>query len=646
MTPLAAVRALKPHRANGIKRDAGEEYFLDRGEARHLAQFKLVELLPEPVSPFERPAGRMLRTEQLPARETQEVVACLNIWNDLAALRRTMPTWYDHVDTVIAVDGAYVSTGRPGPSTDGTVEFLKSQSKVILIESPAGGWPDQNAKRNAYLELACSADALDDLLFVVDADEFVTGAEQLRAAADFEVGWVRIESPLYKRPYGQPRLFRARPDLQYRGRHHWVYRGDELLATHQYGGLADHAAVPLTIRNARGLGHDNDRANAKRLHAMVQTTMEAPLASSVAGADNDRKDTAREALRIAQVAKYDAGLAVSRFHTALNATTPHSSVYFSNREGRPYGAPGQHDLEDAYLMDSTIAEADVLHCHLTLGSARLEQLAAAKMLVLHHHGSMLRQAPDFHRAMADHHRALVLVSTLELLQYAPNATWLPNPIPVARYTRIRNAQFVGSRTFRVAHSPSKRHLKGTDVFLAVCEKLRAGGLPIEPVLIEGMAHGEGLARKATCDAAFDAFFIGIQCSGLEAAAMGMPVIAGDAFAAERYRDLVGEVPYTYANDAEQLEHQLVRLVRDEEFRMAEAYRVRGYVESFHDEAAVALRYLDLLDESFGWRQRLALKKPDPQHIDKPAPETPAKAPVTVPAKPEPKKPRRRPTRTA
>jgi hypothetical protein len=122
--------------------------------------------------------------------------------------------------------------------------------------------------------------------------------------------------------------------------------------------------------------------------------------------------------------------------------------------------------------------------------------------------------------------------------------------------------------------------------------------------------------------------------------------AGDRrrrYAAEQYRAIVGEVPYTYANTAAELEAQLVRLVRDEAFRMPKQYRVRSYVEAWHDEAAVAVRYLDLLDERFAWRERLALKKPE--HIEKPAPVTPPAPPVQVPEKKPPRTPRKRPTRT-
>jgi hypothetical protein len=203
---------------------------------------------------------------------------------------------------------------------------------------------------------------------------------------------------------------------------------------------------------------------------------------------------------------------------------------------------------------------------------------------------------------------------------------------VAEYRRVR-AGYQPGPTFRVAHSPSKRHLKGTEAFLAACATLQARGLALEPVLIEGMRYTQSVALKATCDAVFDSFWLGIQCSGLEGAAMGLPVIAGDAFTAGRYREIVGHVPYTFADDEAGLTEALERLVVDADWRRAEADRVATYCETWHDEAAVALRYLDLLDLAFNWRQALTggRIRQRPLVARPPVPRTPGERIVTVPA---------------
>jgi hypothetical protein len=256
--------------------------------------------------------------------------------------------------------------------------------------------------------------------------------------------------------------------------------------------------------------------------------------------------------------------------------------------------------DDHLRLTELLRTADVLHCHLDY--AGLYRLGRQQFpwTVIHHHGTMYRTAASTYNGIDAMNAGLRLVSNLELLQYGEGLRFLPNPVPVAWYRRLRQAH--GTSAFRVAHSPSRRALKATDVFLRACTRLHADGLTIEPVLIENRTHADGLRIKGTCDAAFDSFWLGMQCSGLEAAAMGMPVIAGDTDCLREYGDWLGQTPYTFANTEDQLVEQLVRLATDRSFYDAETARVAGYVTAHHDEAAVALRYLDLLDEAFQWRQ--------------------------------------------
>lgn len=543
-------------------------------------------------------AGRELGSEQLDHTPAgYRVVACLNVWNDRAALEQTLPTWIDHVDHVIAIDGAY------GPfeslSDDGTAEFLKSFPKVAFWH---GTRMSQVEKRSQFFELTGEG----DLLLVVDADEMLHGPlNALRSESRLDVGWVRVSGPLYQRPYGQPRVFRWQPNLHYRGRHHWIYTGDRLLATHQYGGIGfEHRLVSLSIENRRGLGHAIDRADAKQQHASRQLAAEAKLIAAPHTAMSDAKLGRRESLRIVMAAMRDDGLAPSRLHTALNRTTPHSSLLFKAEPG-PFGVPEGYSTKDRALFEKALVDADIVHCHVSfLNTTAVTTKRQA--VVIHHHGTHFRRHVGQLTAEANNRGALVLVSNLELLTYAPDAEFLPNTVPVARYRRLVNdirRWRVNDATdsFRVAHSPSRREKKGTAEFLRACERLKARGYPITPVLIEQQPHSVSLAVKAACDAAFDSFWLGMQCSGIESAAMGLPVIAGDAQVAERHCQRYGYVPYTFANTEEELEHQLAKLMDDSEYRAAEATRVADHVLEHHDESAVALRYLDLLDQSFGWR---------------------------------------------
>jgi hypothetical protein len=174
--------------------------------------------------------------------------------------------------------------------------------------------------------------------------------------------------------------------------------------------------------------------------------------------------------------------------------------------------------------------------------------------------------------------------------------WLPITVPVARYERLSKVPPLSSPAggFRIAHCPTKRSNEGTDIFLRVCDKLQQRGLPVIPVLMERLTQKDALERKATCDATFDSFWLGIQTSGLEGGAMGHPVIAGDPDVKRLYEQHVGYCPYTYANDATDLERVIERLVLDTDYRAAEAARVAGYVRQYHDYPAVARRYDEML----------------------------------------------------
>jgi hypothetical protein len=182
--------------------------------------------------------------------------------------------------------------------------------------------------------------------------------------------------------------------------------------------------------------------------------------------------------------------------------------------------------------------------------------------------------------------------------------YLPIPMPVADYAALaaEREPWAGigtGRRFRVAHSPTRREIKGSNDFETAVQYLREHeGLPIEAVLIEGKEHGEALRLKATCDATFDSFWLGMQGSGLEAAAMGQAVLAGDAEAAAEAAQLnAGAVPWTFAADRPALVSALRALVCDPAHYRAEAERVTRYVALTHDYPAVGARYAHILTEA-------------------------------------------------
>lgn len=539
--------------------------------------------------PWTEPGGDLSAVPDRPGGWSR-VVACLNVWNDVEELRANWDSWYPFVDHVIAVDGVYAGTNVEKPySTDGTLEFL-AKHRNVEIRTTDTPWKDQRVKRTAYFEYGQAG----DLLFVVDADEYVEGGVVLRSVPALDVGWVSYRSPVYQRSQHTPRLFRWRPGLRYAGRHHWIYCGDTPVTTHQQGAAGwEHRAVDLSFWNSRGGHRPTERQQVVSAARIQQVEEEWKVGEHV---------TAHEPLRIVQSGPFDPGNVVYRLHSAINTTTPHTSVMATGHMG-PYNPPRQYDFErDRLVLRDLITSADVMHYHVMRVADKYVGVNPPRIQVMHHHGTEYRRDPELWN-QCDHGMALRLVSNVELLQYGEGLQFLPNPVPVARYRRLWNPPKRG--VFRLAHSPSKPSLKGTSVLVSVVERLQREGLPIELVLIQDVSLKESLAQKATCHACFDSFWLGMQCSGLEAAAMGMPVLAGDLDCKREYEELEGEVPYTWVSDTT-LADVLAQLATNKRLYQQEANRVHQYVTMRHDYGAVTAHYLALLQSAAAWRDVMAI----------------------------------------
>lgn len=541
----------------------------------------------------------------------KRIVAVLNIWNDAPDLRRNVDSWSNYVDECVILDGAYSGIEVAEHSSTDSPEVELGHIPWCKVPPPKGGWPDQCAKRSAMFDHTEEG----DLIVLIDADEAWYGLEALRDAPFMDVGWVQYTSPIYSRAQHQHRVFRWMPDMAYKGRHHWIYQGDKVVATGQQGGPG------YLHRNLDGIGFHNSRgqhrpAERRRLagaHREKQHREEMKVGTTAVG---------HEPLRIWQAGPIDPGATIYRLHSAINSTTPHMSAMATEVQ-EWLEEPRQFRLGTDRPFSQLAAAADVVHLHVSDLGLKYVNDPNSKAVVMHHHGTDFRLQPEKWNRKDRERDALRLVSNLELLQYGENLHWLPNPIPVEQYAALAGPRLSldlirDQGPLRVCHSPSKRAIKGTEEFLEACKKLK--GL-VEPVLIEHTSHAECLKIKATCHACFDSFDLGIQNSGLEAAAMGMPVIAGDQDVADAYRSMTspplpGVIPYTFTlTDVRTLAATMEALATDEVMYRKEAAFAHQFVTEYHDYGAVTARYLALLEDKFGWRRKL--KMGDPQLLGRP-----------------------------
>lgn len=377
------------------------------------------------------------------------------------------------------------------------------------------------------------------------------------------------------------------------------------------------------------------------------------------------------ALRIAQGCAYDPGSAVYRFHSAVNETTPHASLFVRMGHSNPYTDYRQIDHWDDYdVLRQAIAECDVAHCHIDYCMVDLAHVPMREgaVLIRNYHGSVAPN-PLFDAAAHEDARrrlfqierdrelgAVIVGARLDHLLEGDDIAWLPMTQPVHRYAALRArlrsyTPFGIQRPMRIGHSPTAPKIKGTADLLAAVEALQRRGRKVELCLIEKQSHRRALEIKAGCDVFFDSFFLGIQGSGLEAGAMGIPVVAGDAKLRALHEQHVGHCPYVYANDRPSLERALEQLF-DPVFYQAAAETVRSYVWGWHSYEAVAAKYLRILSARSA---RLATKiaeaqraEPDPDDepaaTERPPITTPKAEPVRAPVRERATRPARQPAR--
>jgi glycosyltransferase involved in cell wall biosynthesis len=311
------------------------------------------------------------------------------------------------------------------------------------------------------------------------------------------------------------------------------------------------------------------------------------------------------ALKVLQLTSYDPGSSVYRYSSAANVAGL-TSVLVRYGHSNAHCDLRDYDTEvDARILDVLYDTADVVHSHMdyyVLRNILRKGTRDGLMQALTYHGSVdpsnVAGSIRVNEGKNDDRMDAIVFGARPYHHRYGVKHWLPIPMPVDDYQVLAKEEKRTGKVFRVAHSPTMRRIKGTQEFLKACDYLKMHeGINIEPVLIENLEHGEALRLKASCDAVFDSFWLGMQGSGLEGGAMGMPVLAGDPEAQNDLIKLGIPVPWTIANDETGLRDALAKLATDRTFYAAEAARVHAYVRQYHDYPVVGKKYADILTEA-------------------------------------------------
>lgn len=249
--------------------------------------------------------------------------------------------------------------------------------------------------------------------------------------------------------------------------------------------------------------------------------------------------------------------------------------------------------------------ADVVHLHHGFLSAdRLVNGRYAgkrlrhKKYVIEFHGTGFRESPEGFLNEVRDRGALPVVSTLDLWLLAPSETeWLPQPQNVEALSRMRHKRDDGR--VLVAHAPTNRQIKSTDLLIKAVERLQAEGFPVELDLIERVPWNECLERKSKADIYFDQVILGYGCNALEAWGMGIPVIAGAADETlDEMERRFGHLPFYHATE-ETIYDALKELVESRELREQYGQIGHDYVRRYHDEPVVVEQLKRLYRRAMG-----------------------------------------------
>jgi glycosyltransferase involved in cell wall biosynthesis len=203
-----------------------------------------------------------------------------------------------------------------------------------------------------------------------------------------------------------------------------------------------------------------------------------------------------------------------------------------------------------------------------------------KKIILHYHGDDVRGKGSrcFHSMFADR----ILVSTPDLLEWSPNAVFVPNPINLEKFQYVGVKAHPGS--VKIIHAPSDRLVKGTEYIIKAVEGLKADGYDVELILVENMPYQQAVELYREADVVVDQLIVGWYGSfAVECMALGKPVCV---YIRQDLLSYFQEMPMVNTSPS-RLENDLRRLLEDIGALQDMSRKVRKYAEQVHDSEKIA-----------------------------------------------------------
>lgn len=305
-----------------------------------------------------------------------------------------------------------------------------------------------------------------------------------------------------------------------------------------------------------------------------------------------------------------AGTAILFTH-ALNRATDHTCRLITT--ARVPGFECDFDLHEVYddlqEVHHLLKHADVFHFHkmfeeeMTLGPYRVRDYVRGKKVVYHIHGHPReRQHPERVRARLSRAPCAVAVSTPDLRDLYPSASWIPNTVPLRDPLYLPRAcdrtvtRTVNGDVCIVGHSPTNTAIKRSDDFVQACKELAPRHRDMRVEINMGLTQRENLLRKRAWNVSVDTLVGGFGMNSLESLCHAIPVVANlREIELCHLREFTGrsDHPWVQANDVSTLCQALDGLLVDRARRREIGEASREWMERYMTQDRIVERLLDL-----------------------------------------------------
>ncbi|MGB9595409.1 MAG: glycosyltransferase family 4 protein [Candidatus Poribacteria bacterium] len=185
----------------------------------------------------------------------------------------------------------------------------------------------------------------------------------------------------------------------------------------------------------------------------------------------------------------------------------------------------------------------------------------------------------------------VLVSTPDLLTYAPHAIWIPQPTDLD-YWNISDEKNnnVSPNIIKICHAPSIKSRKGTEYLVSAVEQLKSDGHNIELIIVNNIPYKEVKKYLEQADIFVDQLLVGwYGNASCEAMALMKPVCAYIRPDLIKYLDGCPIVN----TDSENLIEMLKMLIENPSIRSDLGRLSREYVKNRHSLNEIAIHLIDI-----------------------------------------------------